>query len=224
MHALTQDIWTVEAETWMSSGVCFSNRMSVIKRADGGLVLHAPVELDASTLEQLAALGPVTDIIAPNLMHHLHAGAAKAHFPTATLWGPPGLQDKEGLAIDRLLAAGEEIPGLLCIPLPSGPKLGEHVFLHPASGTLVLCDLIFNMQNPSGWAMPMLMRVVGCHKCASSSKSLKWVFVKEDFPSFAKSVKALEKLEFSRIIVNHGDVIEDQAKTTFKQATAWMHA
>lgn len=223
MQTLTQDIWTHSSETRMGLGVCFPNRMSIIRRPDGGIVLHAPNALDAAHVAEIQALGSVTDIIAPNLMHHLHAAAAKAHFPQATLWGPPGLKEKEGLAIDKELSAGEHIPGLQCIPLPSGPKLGEHVFLHAASGTLVLCDLIFNMRSPNGWAMPMLLKMVGCHECASTSKSMKWVFVKDDFPAFTQSVKALESLEFSRIIVNHGEVIEDGAKAAFKKATAWLH-
>lgn len=224
MHQHSPTLWTLRSETWMGPGVCFPNTMTVLRRSDGGLVLHSPIALDETQAQAIDALGPVTDIIAPNLMHHLHAQATKERYPQATLWGPPGLAEKEGLSLDRTLSADAEIPGLQCIPLPSGPKLGEHVFLHPDSGTLVTCDLIFNMQAPKGWAMPMILRMVGCHGCASTSKSLKWVFVKDDFPAFARSVKGLESLHFERLIMNHGQVIDTHAKQRFIDATAWLHA
>lgn len=194
----------------------------MLRAADASLVLHSPVPLDEGARAQLAELGEVGHIVAPNLVHHLYAADAKAAFPDAVLWGAPGLREKTGLPIDRVLDAGFDVPGLRAIPLPSGPKLNETVFLHPASGTLVVTDLVFNLRQTRGWATPWVMRLVGCHQCLSASRSLKWVFVKEDFAAFAQAARALAELEWDRLVMNHGEIVEQGGREELREGLAWM--
>src|SRR5688572_5344581 len=69
-------------------------RMGVVALPTGGLLLYSPVPIDDALADDLARLGPVEHIVAPNKWHHLHAAAAKLRYPAATLWAAPGLRDK----------------------------------------------------------------------------------------------------------------------------------
>ena len=68
--------------------------MTIVRRPDGGLVVHSPIALDDAMRGEVDAIGPVRCVIAPNLYHHLHAGTWAAAFPEARLVGPEGLEKK----------------------------------------------------------------------------------------------------------------------------------
>ncbi len=68
---LAEDLWTVRrAQRFI--GVELGSRMTVIRLAADDLLLYSPVALDGSLCDQLAAIGRVRYVVAPNRMHHLH--------------------------------------------------------------------------------------------------------------------------------------------------------
>lgn len=222
MRAIAEGLWEVPHDTWMPGGVCFSGRMTVMRATDASLVLHSPVPLTEQTRAELAELGQVRHIVSPNLVHHLYAADAKAAYPQAVLWGAAGLREKTGLAVDRVLDEHFGAPGIQAIPLPSGPKLNETVFLHEPSRTLVVTDLVFNLQQTQGWGTPWLMRMVGCHQRLSASKSLKWVFVKDDFAAFSQAARGLAALDWDRLIMAHGEIVESKGRAALLEGLGWM--
>ena len=71
-------------------------RMTVIQlplssSTENELVIHSPVHLDKALIEVLAHLGEVTHIISPNYEHVKYAKQWAEHYPTAKVWGCPGL-------------------------------------------------------------------------------------------------------------------------------------
>ena len=71
-------------------------RMTVIQlplssSTENELVIHSPVHLDKALFEVLAHLGQVTHIISPNYEHVKYAKQWAEHYPTAKVWGCPGL-------------------------------------------------------------------------------------------------------------------------------------
>jgi len=222
MRAIAEGVWETRNEVWMPGRVCFDGRMTVLRLADGGLLLHSPNPLGPEHVAELSELGEVRHIVAPNLVHHLFAAAAKATFPQATLWGAPGLREKVGLAVDEVLGESFPDPAVQAISLPSGPRLNETVFLHRPSRTLVVTDLVFNVQQPRGWGTHLVMHIVGCHRCLSASRSLKWVFVRNDLPGFAAASRALAELDWDRLVMAHGDVVEDGGRAALLEGLAWL--
>ena len=86
LKPITKGLWEVRGELWM--GVThFPLRMTVLQFSHGGLLLHAPVDLNAEMVAEIKELGEVQDILAPSLLHHLFAAKAKEWFPEAKLWG-----------------------------------------------------------------------------------------------------------------------------------------
>ena len=135
------------------AGVNQRLRMTVVALTGGGLWLYSPVEIDDGLAQQLAAVGNVAHVVAPNRYHHLFAGAAKRRYPAAALWAVPGLPEKRpDLRFDGVL--GSEPSGLAwagdldTLVLTSVPRFSETVFFHRAFAHPDLRGLL--LQHPHG--------------------------------------------------------------------------
>ena len=142
LRALGPELWEAELHL-REGGMHLRMRMTVVRRADGTLWLHSPIHIDDALGDRLAELGPVRDIVAPNRFHHRFAAAAKERYPNATLWGAPGLaRRRKRIPFDATLSQENAWGGdLEAIFLAGAPFWSEHVFFHPASGTLICTDL-----------------------------------------------------------------------------------
>ena len=151
-------------------GLALGTRTTVVRRADGGVLLISPGPLDDGDAAEVAAFGPVRAVVAPNLMHHLFLPAALARFPEARLYAPAGLAKKQprlaiagppaavAEAADAADAAGAT---LRAIDVGGMPKLQETLFVHLPSRTLVATDLVFNVRAPAPFFTRTFMRFNG---------------------------------------------------------------
>src|SRR5258705_2825686 len=93
MRPLAENIW-IEERRQRFYGLEVGTRMTVIRLADGSLLLHSPVRLDDDLRRELDAVGRVAFVVAPNRVHHLYAGKVADSYPQARLWIAPGLERK----------------------------------------------------------------------------------------------------------------------------------
>jgi hypothetical protein len=146
------NIWTVNGPEvsyplWGLVIPC-PTRMTIIRLPDGDLWIHSPVAWTPALGEAVNALGPVTAIIAPNTLHYSFLADWVSMFPSASAFGPPGLAVKVpdvafSVLDEQLLAHWRERIE------PHVISLGhfiEVVFLHRASGTLIVTDLMQNFE------------------------------------------------------------------------------
>ncbi len=208
-----------ETELKMATGmVCLPIRCTQILTTKGSILI-SPIDFTSEQLKTIAAAGPVLDIVAPSLLHHLFVKAAAAHFPNAVLWGPAGCRDKRpDISWQKTLGEvtwpySDEIEAL---PLLGMPKVNEVVFFDKISKTLILTDLCFNLQHPKGWASPLVLRLMGTYRKFAVSRFFK-KFV-QDLPSFHSSVQQLLLRDIDRVVMAHGETIEFEAKERFKSA------
>src|SRR5713226_7900657 len=117
---LARDLWTVRRAQRFIGG----SRMTVIRLASDDLLLYSPVALDGSLRDQLAAIGRVRYVVAPNRMHHLHVADYFAAYPEARILAPKALMRKrKDLCFHAALEAetpagwGEALEYLLVEPL-----------------------------------------------------------------------------------------------------------
>ena len=138
--------------------------MTVIRLADGSLLLHSPVALDPELRRELDAIGRVRFAVAPNRVHHLYAGEVAKAYPGARLWVAPGLERKRpDLVFVGVL--GDEAPAewkdeVDQVFFRGRPYENEVVFLHRASRTLIMCDLAFNFGPRAAAPTRLLMRLL----------------------------------------------------------------
>jgi hypothetical protein len=202
----------------------FSTRMTVVRLADGGLFLHSPIRLDDGLRAELDALGEVRTIVAPNKFHHLFAGDCRSAYPSARLYAAPGLPAKrKDLKFDGLLADEPRIEwrGDLEQRIIRGmPMVNEVAFFHPASRTLILTDLVFNMPRGRPWGLPILSHMLGLSGRFGPSRLGRWLI--RDQQAARASLGMILRWDFDRLILAHGDVVETGGRQKLRDAFGFI--
>src|SRR2546425_11918335 len=106
LRQLAENLWVAERPQSFY-GLPVGSRMTVIRLAGERLLLHSPVTLDPDLRGQLDSLGRVCFAVAPNRVHHLHAGEVAGAYPAARLWVAPGLERKRPDFVFEALLTGE---------------------------------------------------------------------------------------------------------------------
>jgi len=197
-------------------------RMTAIRLADGGLFLHSPVPLDDATRQALDGAGRVSFLIGPSKVHHFYLGDYARAYPNALLCGAPGLpQKRKDLSFHWVLDDavpppwGDEIRMRL---FRGAPMMNEMVFFHPATRTLLLTDLAFNVPADGGSAR-WFHRLVG----ATGFGPHRGVrFGIRDRRAARESLEAILAWDFDRVIVTHGEVLERGGKAALHEAFAFL--
>ena len=198
--------------------------MTVIRLADGRLLLHSPVRLDMELRRWLDSLGPVCFAVAPNRLHHLYAGEVAQAYPGARLWVAPGLERKRpDLVFEAVLTddAPPEWRGQVDQVFFRGrPYENEVVFFHRASRTLLLCDLAFNFGPRSPAPTRLLMKLLRSYGSLGPSK-LDPLLIR-DRRAARESLERILAWDFDRIVVAHGDVLEEGGHETLRRGYSWL--
>jgi len=201
-------------------GVSLPLRMTVLA-CEGGVAIVSPIEMDDALGNAVDALGPVRYILAPNLLHHMYVAQAAERYPDAKVLGAPGLAAKRGdLRFDGELGDGEVTPEIESHFVRGADKLAEVVFFHRPSKTLVVTDLVFNIHGAkgmSGLVLSMMSRALGR---VEQSRLLRWMT--KDRAAAGKSVDTLLSLPFERLVMAHGNVVEQGARAELSAGTWWM--
>jgi hypothetical protein len=223
LQAVAAEIWTVEHPMRFPGGVRLPSRMTVIRLPGGDLLLHSPVPIDDALAAELAALGPVAHIVAPSLLHHLFVPAALERYPQALLTAAPGLAEKRGELPVADVLSDEPPPaweGVIDqVVIRGAPRLNEVAMLHRPSGTLIVTDLVFNVQKPEGWAAGLVLRMMGTHKRLRQSRL--WRFYARDRAEVKRSVEKVLAWDFQRVLPGHGEPLVEDARAAMR-AALWV--
>jgi len=224
LRALDEDLWTAEAPLRIA-GLELGMRMTVVRLPDGGLWLHSPVPRDEELARELEALGPVRHLVAPNLLHHLHLREWTDASPTAKLHGPVGLPDKrKDLRFDAILVEGRPDPAWADVidqaQLLGAPRVGEVVFCHRPSRTLILTDLAFHICGPVNWLTRAYLRLTRAHGRLRTTATMRAAI--RDRAAARASAERFLAWDFDRVVVSHGEVLEHGGPQAAREAFGWM--
>ena len=222
---LAPEIWVATRPLKIVVGD-IGTRMTVVRLRDGGLFVHSPVHLDAATKDALDAIGTVRCVVAPTAVHHFYVGDYLAAYPAARAFGAPGVAAKRpDLRFDAELSdqAPPEWSGVLEQHFFRGaPLMNEVVFFHPASRTLILTDLAFNMRRyPAGRAR------IFCWLVGAVGRFGPHLVIRlgiRDRRAAAESIRRILDWDFDRVTVTHGEVLESGGKALFAAAFAYLGA
>ena len=218
----SEDVWIAEAPLRFY-GVPFGTRMTVLRMPDGGLVLHSPIDPTPALRAEVERLGPVRHLVAPNKLHHLFVGAAKATWPEARLWAPPGLAARRAdLAFDAALEDAEPADfGNMLEPLVvrGSRVMQEVVFLHPASRTLLVADLCEHFGPWSPWLTRCVARVARMYGRPCMPPDWRASF--RDRGAARQSFERLLGWGFDRAILAHGRLLEAGARQALADSFRW---
>jgi hypothetical protein len=224
LKALAENVWILNQPLRLLGFLPLGARMTVVRLADGGLWLHSPVKLGDAEREEVAALGPVRYVIAPNRFHHLFVAQARAAFPQARFLAARGLAKKrKDFAFDGQLGNDPE-PGYaadLSQHIIGGmPVLNETVFLHRSSRTLIASDLLFNAGAPKSLWAKAYLKLMGTYGGPAQSRMVKLAVL--DKVAAYHTVRRVLEWDFDRVVMAHGKVIESGGKEALRQATQWL--
>ena len=213
------DLWTLD-HPFVAGGLHLGIRATAV-RDEEGVALISAVPMSEADRAELAQLGPVTAIVAPNLLHWMYAGAALASHPQARLYGPGALEKKApDLPWSPLDLAAPRWRGLHAAPLEGLPKMTETTFFHAPSRTLIATDLAFNVVSSDSWWTRSFMRLNNAYGRFGPSRIFRSML--KDPPALRRSLDALIALEPERIVISHGSVLEQGGTETLREAYAWV--
>lgn len=206
------------------TGARFNARMTVIKLRSGELLVHSPCAFDEALTAEVAALGRVAAIIAPGNLHWLHVPSCQQAFPDAVTYICPGVEKRaKKLSYDFVL--GDEAPPLWAddlsqVALHGTRVMREVVFLHRASRTLILVDLVenFTSATPStNVLLRVLFRALGMWNRPAPAPEYRFGW--GDKKRVREGMERILAWDFDRVILSHGDLITHDARQTV--ARAW---
>jgi hypothetical protein len=205
-------------------GMRLTTTMTVLRLADGGLLLHSPLALTPERRAAVEALGPVAHLYAPNTFHHLWIGEWASAFPAARLHAAAGLSKKRpDLRVDRTHGSAPELAfaGIIDEMLIEGFRLNESVLFYRPARTLVVADLVHNVGRPQDAWSRFYTRAMGFYDRVALSKMLRWTAF-SDRGLARRSLDEVCALPFDRLIVGHGSALPAGGKEALAGAYAFL--
>ena len=228
---VVEGVHVVDSTMTALLGITLPVRMTVLTLPDGGLLLHSPTRFSAVLLDALQAIGPVRHLVAPNSAHWTFVKDWQRACPDAVTWAAPGLRDRgqvrrSGVRLDRDLPDGTPAEWGRAVDLstvPGGLGFRETALFHRPTRTLVLTDLVLNLEPaklpavlrplvrlagsaaPDGRAPPHMRAVFGARR-----------------PDAARAVFALLREGPERVIFAHGAWFERDGAARLRRSLDWL--
>ena len=229
LKPVADDIWLVDGPAIRFYGMPFSTRATVVRLTSGALWVHSPTRLTAALAGEVAALGPVAHLVAPNWIHYAYVSDWQARFAQATAWAAPGVAaraQKRAMPVqfDRDLGAtapvdwAGEIDQLI---VRGSPIHREAVFFHRMSKTLILTDLIENFEpGKLGFWVRVATRLAGNQEPGGMPRDMRATF--RDRAALKEDVERMIGWQPERVILSHGRWYASGGAAALKRAFRWL--
>lgn len=207
-------------------GLPLWHRMTLVRLAGGGMIIHSPTRIDEELADEIRSLGPVIAVIAPSWWHDLYLVNCLHAFPSARLYVAPTLARwRPSLPFTDLLTSsnpsvwGDDLEQVSVQGI--GLFLDEIAFYHRASRSLIVADLLFNFSDRDAPLTRFLASIViGPYPGCRFARMYRPFIL--DSSRFRASIEHILDWDFKRIIVAHGAVVQDDGKRAFRSAFHWL--
>ncbi len=228
IQAFAINVWIVDGSRVRDMGVMFKTRMTIVKLSDGSLWVDYSVTVLLETLKGITEMGLVRYLVAATLRHVWRLEGWHTLFPEAELWASrltPFTLKKRHLLLSGTL--GDTLnPGwaddLDQLAFKGSSLIEEVLFLHRASRTLILDDLIQVYLRVKGKLMRnALFKLEG----VAAPQGGVGLDIRLSFTQRDLARRSLEKLllwDFDKLIIAHGVYIEKDAKQFVEHAFHWL--
>jgi hypothetical protein len=198
-------------------GIDFGRNVTLIRLADGRLVIHSTAPFAAADIDAIRNFGQPAWLVDATLVHDTFARQGRDAFPDIPYLAPPGFERMSGLPIAPLYPPPFEWADAIVVLPIDGVRQREHVFFHRNSRTLIVADLVFHFPpSTRGWAWFFVRYVMRLPRHRGISLFFRMLI--RDRKAFERSMMTVLELDFDRMIVGHDDPIEKDAKAVLKEA------
>jgi len=216
MQSIANDLWTLRYPLSIL-GANFGRTTTVI-RLGGELLIHSSAPFTSDEVEAVRKLGKPTWLVEATGMHDTFMDKGLAAFPGIAYYVPDACLAPGGVTLLSLSNPPAAWRGQIDVIALQGLKMGfEHVFLHRASRTLVLADVIFNLPPDAPWWTRFILRTLSGLKTEAGVSRLYMSTIK-DRAAFSASMEQVLEWDFDRVVVGHGTVIETGGKAVLRAA------
>lgn len=209
-------------------GATIQTRMSVIKLPGGGLAIISPLILTDDLAGALQQLGPVQHVLSPNKIHNQGLASFAQAYPEAQIWASPGLPER---CPDMTFAGtlGDtphpDWAGVMDQLTTQGNVFfSEVVFFHLDSKTLIVADLVENISDETiKGHLAKAAAKIG-HIFGRPLPSPEFRTYTTDADAAATRLDEVNEWPVQRILMAHGDIIEDQAHDVLRDVRDFLVA
>ena len=232
LKPVAENLWIVDSGPMRVLGIIpLPLRMTVVRLGSGDVLLHSPTRYDAGLHQALGEIGPVRHILAPSFAHWTKVEAWQRACPEAVTWAAPNLRKRapvkaSSVKLDRDL--GEKAPAEWAgemghVVVPGGGGFREVCLLHEPSRTLVLTDLVINLEPEK---LPLLMRpwarLVGMTAPNGRAPIYLRALVKRGGEPARQAARRLVEWGPERVIFSHGRWFERDGTRTLRRSLDWL--
>ena len=229
LKRVADDVFVVDSVMHAALGMRLPVRMTVFKLPDGSLLLHSPTQMTWALREELERIGPVKHLVAPNSVHWMMVKQWQDAYPDAEIWAAPGLSRRwqvrrSGLRIDHELQPAMTHPwgdAIEVTTIQGGLGFREMAVLHKPSRTLVLTDLVLNLE---AYKLPTWFRPIA--RLFGSLDGMPPPYLRVIFrmrrPQASRAVSRLIAAQPDRVIFAHGRWYDVNATSQLRASTGWL--
>jgi hypothetical protein len=227
MERFDDGIWIADGPDVVAvAGFSYPTRMLIIELAGGGLFVWSPVALDEILRGEIARLGRVRHVVAPNSLHDSFLAEWQEAYPDAAFHAAPGLAGKRpDIAFATTLDdtpdpdwAGE----IEQVAVPGNALTTEIVFFHRRSGTAIVTDLVQHLprERYSGWRA-LIARWDGM---TGPEPAVPRKF-RAAFLNRRKARSAIGRIldwPVRHVVMAHGEPVKDDGLDCLRNAFSWL--
>ncbi len=227
---VADDVFVVDSLMPGPLGSALPVRMTVIRLPGGDLVLHSPTRFSYPLKAQLETLGRIRHLVAPNVAHWVFLQAWQGACPDAVTWAAPGLRERgavrrSGVRLDNDLGdvPPPEWDGITLVTVPGGLGFLEVALFHAPSRTLVLTDLVLNLEAAKlPAALRPLARLLGVVAPDGMPAAYLRAVIKLRRASAARAAQRLVDLRPERVVFAHGTWFEQDGTAALRHSLRWL--
>jgi hypothetical protein len=218
LTAVDSNILTVVGEIDMPL-MKLPRRMTVVRVADGRLIVFSAIALDDDEMAALEAFGRLTWLIVPNDRHRLDARIWKDRYPAMQVIAPEGSRDAVGetVQVDSVTPDFAD-PNVQFVTVPGTRGREAALVVGSNQGTtLVLNDVVANIRDAAGFG-GWLLRIAGfAGDEAHVPKVVRMAMIKDADALRAQLLEWSDIASLKRVLVSHGAPIEDDPRAVLRQ-------
>lgn len=230
LKPVADGLWIGDSGPQEVFGLRLPVRMVVIRLRSGGLFLHSPTRFQPELRDELGRIGRVEHLVAPNIGHWTHLRGWQEEFSQAKIWAAPGLRRRlpvrrAGLRIDAELgnAPPEAWAGEIDQLLVAGRIFREIAFLHRATNTLLLTDLVANLEAER---LPFATRIFARANGMLAPHGRAPLYLRALLLARRKQAREAARQLLSwapeRVIFAHGSWFERDGTARLERSLAWL--
>ncbi|NUN15135.1 MAG: hypothetical protein HUU55_16020 [Myxococcales bacterium] len=222
IEKLEDNLWVVNGDL---PGMPLTRWMTLIRLADGRLVIHGVACVDPQTIAAIENWGKPAFLLVPNAYHRLDIHAWHVRYPNAKVLCPKGARPK----VEQVVAVDGDYGALptdaaLRIETIDGTNDAEGVLIvGSGSGyarkTLVFNDVLFNQPHLPEFT-GFVLKAIGSTGDARVSRIYRW-FVMKNKKALKNQLEHLAAIQgLVRLIPGHGLIVDREPNAVLASVAA----